>query len=68
MGHKLKTNSGAKKRFKITARGKVKRAKAFHSHSHEQGRFPTAAEEISEISKGILGTAEECVDCCQASH
>ena len=29
---KVKTNSGAKKRFKITATGKVKRQKAFKSH------------------------------------
>jgi large subunit ribosomal protein L35 len=29
---KVKTNSGAKKRFKITASGKVKRQKAFKSH------------------------------------
>lgn len=29
---KLKTNSGAKKRFKITASGKIMRKKAFKSH------------------------------------
>ena len=29
---KLKTNSGAKKRFKVTATGKIKRRRAFHSH------------------------------------
>lgn len=29
---KVKTNSGAKKRFKITGTGKVKRQKAFKSH------------------------------------
>ncbi len=29
---KLKTNRGAAKRFKLTAKGKVKRAKAFHRH------------------------------------
>jgi large subunit ribosomal protein L35 len=29
---KMKTNSGAKKRFRFTASGKVKRKKAFHSH------------------------------------
>ena len=32
---KLKTNSGAKKRFKITKNGKVKRAKAFRNHMLE---------------------------------
>ena len=29
---KLKTHSGAKKRFSLTKNGKVKRKKAFHSH------------------------------------
>ena len=29
---KLKTHRGMAKRVKITAKGKVKRAKAFHSH------------------------------------
>ncbi len=29
---KLKTNSGAKKRFSFTGTGKVKRHHAFHSH------------------------------------
>ena len=29
---KMKTNSGAKKRFKVTAKGKIKRKKAFTSH------------------------------------
>lgn len=29
---KMKTNSGAKKRFKLTGTGKIKRKHAFHSH------------------------------------
>ncbi len=29
---KLKTNSGAKKRFKLTGSGKIKRAQAFKRH------------------------------------
>lgn len=29
---KVKTNSAAKKRFKLTASGKIKRKHAFHSH------------------------------------
>ena len=32
MGYKLKTHSGAKKRFKKTATGKVKRGHAFIRH------------------------------------
>jgi large subunit ribosomal protein L35 len=40
---KMKTKSGAKKRFHITASGKVKRAHAYHSHiltskSHKRKR------------------------------
>ncbi|MCX8072981.1 MAG: 50S ribosomal protein L35 [Candidatus Binatia bacterium] len=29
---KLKTNRGAAKRFKVTAKGKIKRRKAYHRH------------------------------------
>jgi large subunit ribosomal protein L35 len=29
---KMKTSSGAKKRFKVTASGRIKRQKAFRSH------------------------------------
>lgn len=29
---KMKSNSGAKKRFKVTAKGRLKRQKAYHSH------------------------------------
>ena len=29
---KMKTNRGAAKRFKVTASGRVKRRKAYHSH------------------------------------
>ncbi len=29
---KMKSNSGAKKRFKVTAKGRLKRKKAFHRH------------------------------------
>jgi len=29
---KVKTNSGAKKRFKLTGTGRIKRKHAFHSH------------------------------------
>jgi large subunit ribosomal protein L35 len=29
---KMKTNSSAKKRFKVTGSGKIMRRKAFHSH------------------------------------
>ena len=33
---KLKTNSGAKKRFALTGSGKIKRKHAYHSHILDQ--------------------------------
>lgn len=33
MGYKMKTNSAAKKRFKVTATGKVKYRRAFGRHN-----------------------------------
>ena len=32
MKYKIKTHTGAKKRFKLTKNGKIKRGKAFRSH------------------------------------
>ena len=38
---KLKTHTGAKKRFKVTKNGKVKRAHAYKSHLLNNGRQTT---------------------------
>ena len=38
---KLKTRTGAKKRFKVTKNGKVKRAHAYKSHLLNNGRKTT---------------------------
>ena len=38
---KLKTHTGAKKRFKVTKYGKVKRAHAYKSHLLNNGRKTT---------------------------
>ena len=38
---KLKTHTGAKKRFKLTKNGKVKRAHAFKRHLLNHGRTTT---------------------------
>ena len=35
---KLKTNSGAKKRFTLTGSGKIKRKHAYHSHKKTKKR------------------------------
>jgi large subunit ribosomal protein L35 len=49
---KQKTNSGAKKRFKITGTGKIKRKHAFHSHiltkkSNKRKRILSSATLVS---------------------
>lgn len=58
---KMKTNSGAKKRFKITKNGKVKRAKGFKSHllesksskrkRHLRGLTVTSDAEVNKIKR-----------------
>ena len=45
---KMKSNSGAKKRFKISKNGKVKRAKAYKSHILEK--------KSSKRKRGLRGT------------
>ena len=47
---KVKTNSGAKKRFRFTGTGKIKRHHAFHSHiltkktkKQKRSRFATCS-------------------------
>ena len=42
---KLKTHTGAKKRFKLTKNGKVKRAHAFKRHLLNNGRKTTNVKE-----------------------
>jgi large subunit ribosomal protein L35 len=53
---KMKTKSGAKKRFRLTAKGKVKRAKANHSHiltkkSSKRKRHLTTAALVSGVEE-----------------
>lgn len=54
--NKLKTKSGAKKRFKITASGKIKRKHAFKSHiltkkSTKRKRNLTHATLVSSVDE-----------------
>ena len=54
---KLKTKSGAKKRFKVTGTGKVKRKKAFKSHiltkkSTKQKRRLTHKTTVKKVDMG----------------
>ena len=63
MANKIKTHSGAKKRFKMTKNGKVKKACAFKSHILTKKTTKRtrnlrkigyiAEEEVSKISKLI---------------
>ncbi len=53
---KQKSNSGAKKRFKITGSGKIKRKHAFHSHiltkkSNKRKRNLVSATLVSEADE-----------------
>lgn len=54
---KVKTNSGAKKRFKITGTGKIKRKKAYKSHiltkkSQKRKRNLRKATLVDSANKG----------------
>ncbi|MQM24554.1 50S ribosomal protein L35 [Glycomyces albidus] len=49
---KMKTHSGAKKRFKVTGSGKLMRRSAGKNHlmEHKSGRFKREAQGRSEVS------------------
>lgn len=54
---KLKTKSGAKKRFKVTGTGKIKRKKAYKSHiltkkSIKQKRRLTHKTTVKKVDEG----------------
>ena len=48
---KLKTNSGAKKRFTLTGSGKIKRKHAYHSHILTKKTKKRSAREILTTSR-----------------
>lgn len=53
---KMKTNSSAKKRFKVTGSGKIMRRKAFHSHiltKKDKDRKKGLTQD-AEVNKGDL--------------
>ena len=53
---KLKTHSGAKKRFNLTKSGKVKRAHAFQEpHPHQEGHQ-------ARPSSAVSGTYADCTN------
>ncbi len=57
---KMKTDSGAKKRIKITGTGKLRRRKAFTNHMLEKksSRRMRRLHSPGEISKGDLKTTK----------
>ena len=53
---KLKTNSGAKKRFELTGSGKIKRKHAYHSHILTK---KTKKQKRNLDHTGLVATADE---------
>ena len=51
---KLKTHSGAKKRFSLTKTGKVKRAKAYKRHNLNSSCFGKSAKRKRRLRKSAL--------------
>lgn len=56
---KLKTKSGAKKRFKVTGSGKIKRKKAFKNHiltkkGTKQKRRLSAKTTVKKVDEGNI--------------
>lgn len=56
---KMKTNSSAKKRFKVTPSGRIKRAQAFKNHiltkkTTKQKRGLTKMTEVSKPDMGLI--------------
>ncbi|MEK9137427.1 MAG: 50S ribosomal protein L35 [Bacteroidota bacterium] len=52
---KMKTRSGAKKRFKVTASGKIKRARAYRSHILTS----KTTKRKRHLRKGVLVSKQE---------
>ena len=53
---KIKTNSGAKKRFALTGTGKIKRKHAFHSHILTK---KTKKKKRNLVHTGLVHSANE---------
>ncbi|MCL2578882.1 MAG: 50S ribosomal protein L35 [Oscillospiraceae bacterium] len=51
---KIKTHSGAKKRFKLTKNGKVKRAQANKRHNLNSSDFGKSKKRKRKLRKGAL--------------
>ena len=51
---KIKTHSGAKKRFSLTGTGKIKRARAFKRHNLNSSDFGKSKKRKRRLRKGTL--------------
>lgn len=51
---KMKTHSGAKKRFSLTAKGKVKRSRAFKRHNLNSSCFGKSKKRKRRLRKGTI--------------
>lgn len=51
---KLKTHSGAKKRFNLTKNGKVKRARAYKSHNLNSSDFGKSKKRKRRLRKATM--------------
>jgi large subunit ribosomal protein L35 len=49
---KIKTHSGAKKRFSVTKHGKIKRARAYKRHNLNSSDFGKSAKRKRRLRKG----------------
>ena len=58
---KLKTNSGAKKRFTLTGSGKIKRRHAYHSHilTKKTKKQKRNLDKFAILSKDDIGRVKE---------
>ena len=58
---KLKTNSGAKKRFTLTGSGKIKRRHAYHSHilTKKTKKQKRNLDKFAILDKDDLGRVKE---------
>ena len=51
---KIKTHSGAKKRFKTTKNGHIKRARAYKRHNLNNSDFGKSAKRKRRLRKSVL--------------
>ena len=66
--YKIKTNSGAKKRFRVTKNGKIKRGKAFRSHILTKMSTKRKKETSEKAATLIRLTLQQSRSCCLTNN